>query len=147
MSKRALSPSPHSLLLLIIFVIGRDRGSDGVLASSCCTRCPPPCFAKVCSFLSVYQVVSTLRSACHAHAQQRHSRVPAAVSSRHPEPLAPRTRRLHARHSRSGQPRAVSLTLLYQLELRDDDTLDMELLPLQELRSPQDACPASCSLP
>ena len=132
MSKRALSPSPHTSSSSSLSSRSKQRRRTRFQLLH---ALPASLLAEVCSFLSLYQVVSTLRSACYA----MHDSVTAqcllrshlVIPSRSLAALAASTP-----GSRALVSRVPSLSILYQLELRDDVTLDMELLPLQELRSP-----------
>ena len=161
MSKRALSPSPHT-----------SSSSSSSRSKQRCIRfqllhaLPASLLAEVCSFLSVYQVVSILRSTCHS----MHSSVTPDCLLQ--SPLSIRGRSLPGLVASSPGTRAVvsrvaSLIVFYHTgvgeekeeddgnnphfpaELSDGEECDDEqyygqrpesaMLRLQELRSPLDA--------
>ena len=98
---------------------------------------PASLLSQVCSFLSVYQLVSTLRSTCH----QLHSSVTAECLLQSHLFISSRTlpALIAAKPStRAAVSRVSSLTILYRYDELTDG-LEVATLPLQDLRSPLDA--------
>jgi hypothetical protein len=133
MSKRALSPSSHLSTSSSSSPSSRQRRPDLQLLHDL----PAALLSTICSFLSVYQVMSMLLSTCRA----LHGSVTAdcLLQSR----LVLSSCSLPSLLAASSSTRALisrmrSLTVLYSCEQKDDDP-QYEMLPLQELRSPVDA--------
>ena len=132
MSKRALSPSPET---------PSSTSSSSRLTQRCFRfqllhDLPASLLSQVCSFLSVHETVSILRSTCHA---LHGSVTPNCLLQSH---LAISGRSLPALIAATPSTRVLisrvpSVDIVYQLEQGDDPQHAM--LPLQELRSPVDA--------
>ena len=135
MSKRALSPSPLTASSFSSPSRPRQRRRTRFQLLH---ALPTALLTEVCSFLSFYQVVSTLRSTCHA---LYGSVTPGSLLRSH---LVIPSRSLAALAASTPDTRTLvsrvpSLSLLYQLVEADNTGLHMALLPLQRLRSPLDA--------
>ena len=133
MSKRPLSPSAGSSSSSF----SPPRFKQPFSRFQLLHELPASLLSQVCSFLSVYQLVSTLRSTCH----ELHSRVtPDCLLQSH---LTMSSLSLPALAASTPSTRALisrvpSLTIVYRFE-QGGEGVQSGLLPLQALRSPLDA--------
>ena len=137
MSKQALSTPPHiSSNTLCTSSSSSSQSTRPCHRLQLLHNLPASLLSQVCSFLSVHETVSILRSTCHA---LHGSVTPNCLLQSH---LAISGRSLPALIAATPATRALisrvpSVDIVYQLEQGDDPQHAM--LPLQELRSPVDA--------